>query len=300
MPFSHVLLALCVIAIWGINFVVIQIGLRELPPIFLTFLRFFFAAFPAVFFIKRPQIPFKMLFSYAMLMFTLDFAFLFSGMYAGVSSGIASLTLQTQVFFTAILAMIFLKEKLTPWQILGALVAFCGIGLVAINTGGDVNTLGLLLVEFAALSWAGGNLVSKKIGKVDMFSLVVWGSLVAWPPLLLLSFILEYGQWSVESILNVSWLTIGSVAYLVYPVTLFGFAIWSWLLSRHAASTVAPFTLLVPIFGFSSSALILGEGMQGWKIGAGFLIVFGLVINLYGGRLFAFLHTLFSNTQGEK
>lgn len=296
MPFSHVLLALCVIAIWGINFVVIQIGLRELPPIFLTFLRFFFAAFPAVFFIKRPQIPFKMLFAYAMLMFTLDFAFLFSGMYAGVSSGIASLTLQTQVFFTAILAMIFLKEKLTLWQILGALVSFSGIGLVAINTGGDVNTFGLLLVEFAALSWAGGNLVSKKIGKVDMFSLVVWGSLVAWPPLLLLSFILEHGKWSIESILNVSWLTIGSVAYLVYPVTLFGFAIWSWLLSRHAASTVAPFTLLVPIFGFSSSALILGEGMQGWKIGAGFLIVFGLVINLYGGRLFA----LFFNTQAKK
>lgn len=296
MPFSHVLLALSVIAIWGINFVVIQIGLRELPPIFLTFLRFFFAAFPAVFFIKRPQIPFKMLFAYAMLMFTLDFAFLFSGMYAGVSSGIASLTLQTQVFFTAILAMIFLKEKLTSWQILGALVAFCGIGLVAINTGGDVNTLGLLLVEFAALSWAGGNLVSKKIGKVDMFSLVVWGSLVAWPPLLLLSFILEHGKLSVESILNVSWLTIGLVAYLVYPVTLFGFAIWSWLLSRHAASTVAPFTLLVPIFGFSSSALILGEGMQGWKMGAGFLIVSGLVINLYGGKLFA----LFLNTQAKK
>lgn len=296
MPFSHVLLALCVIAIWGINFVVIQIGLRELPPIFLTFLRFFFAAFPAVFFIKRPQIPFKMLFAYAMLMFTLDFAFLFSGMYAGVSSGIASLTLQTQVFFTAILAMVFLKEKLTLWQVLGALVAFSGIGLVAINTGGDVNTLGLLLVEFAALSWAGGNLVSKKIGKVDMFSLVVWGSLVAWPPLLLLSFILEHGKWSIESVLNVSWLTIGSVAYLVYPVTLFGFAIWSWLLSRHAASTVAPFTLLVPIFGFSSSALILGEGMQGWKIGAGFLIVSGLVINLYGGKLFA----LFLNTQAKK
>lgn len=300
MPFSHVLLALCVIAIWGINFVVIQIGLRELPPILLTFLRFFFAAFPAVFFIKRPQIPFKILFAYAMLMFTLDFAFLFSGMYAGVSSGIASLTLQTQVFFTAILAMIFLKEKLTLWQILGALVAFSGIGLVAINTGGDVNTLGLILVEFAALSWAGGNLVSKKIGKVDMFSLVVWGSLVAWPPLLLLSFILEHGKWSIESILNVSWLTIGSVAYLVYPVTLFGFAIWSWLLSRHAASTVAPFTLLVPIFGFSSSALILGEGMQGWKIGAGFLIVFGLVINLYGGRFFASLYALFSKTQDKK
>lgn len=300
MPFSHVLLALSVIAIWGINFVVIQIGLRELPPIFLTFLRFFFASFPVIFFIKRPQIPFKMLLTYAMLMFTLDFAFLFSGMYLGVSSGIASLTLQTQVFFTAILAMIFLKERLTPWQIFGALVAFLGIGLVAMNTGGDVNSFGLLLVEFAALSWAGGNLVSKKIGKVDMFSLVVWGSLVAWPPLLLLSCIFEYRLWSIESILNISWLTIGSVAYLVYPVTLFGFAIWSWLLSRYAASTVAPFTLLVPIFGFSASAIILGEGMQGWKISAGVLIVSGLIINLYGGKLLIYFHSLFLNTKIKK
>ena len=114
MPFKYILLALSVVAIWGINFVVIQVALKEIPPLMLTFLRFFFAAFPAVFFLKRPQnTSWKMLFLYSLTMFVLDFSLLFSGMYVGVSSGIASLSLQTQVFFTAILAVIFLKEKMS-------------------------------------------------------------------------------------------------------------------------------------------------------------------------------------------
>lgn len=287
MPFFHSLLAILVIAFWGVNFVVIQIGLQEVPPILLTFLRFFFATFPAIFFVKRPRIPWKMLFLYGLFMFTLDFALLFTGMYVGVSSGIASLTLQTQVFFTALLAAYFLKERITRWQIFGAILAFLGIGLVGANTGGDVNFFGLFLVELAALSWAAGNLVSKKIGKVEMLPLVIWGSFVAWPPLLLLSLLLEDNLWSLQTLFSLSWQTIGVVAYLVYPVTLFGFAAWSWLLSRHPSSSVAPFTLLVPIFGFSSSAIILGESVPMWKVGAAVLIVSGLVISLYGKVLVA-------------
>lgn len=285
MPFKYILLALSVVAIWGINFVVIQVALKEIPPLMLTFLRFFFAAFPAVFFLKRPQnTSWKMLFLYAMTMFVLDFSLLFSGMYAGVSSGIASLSLQTQVFFTAILAVVFLKEKMSLPKIAGATVAFSGIIFVGFHTGGDVNLLGLVLVEGAALSWAMGNLFSKQIGKVDMLSLVVWGSLLSLPFLLGLSFALEFDYWKVETFSHLSWLSIGSILYLVYPVTLFGFAIWSFLLSRYPATTVAPFTLLVPVFGFSSSALLVGEALPLWKLIAAFLIVSGLVINLYGER----------------
>ena len=287
MPFKYILLALSVVAIWGINFVVIQVALKEIPPLMLTFLRFFFAAFPAVFFLKRPQnTSWKMLFYYSLTMFVLDFSLLFSGMYVGVSSGIASLSLQTQVFFTAILAVIFLKEKMSLPKIVGATVAFSGIVFVGFHTGGDVNLLGLVLVEGAALSWAMGNLFSKQIGKVDMLSLVVWGSLLSLPFLLGLSFVLEVDYWKIETFRHLSWLSIGSIAYLVYPVTLFGFAIWSFLLSRYPATTVAPFTLLVPVFGFSSSALLVGEALPSWKLIAAFLIVSGLIINLYGERFF--------------
>ncbi len=284
MPLTHLLITLILIVIWGLNFVVIQVALQELPPILLTFLRFFFAAFPAVFFLKPPKTSWKLLFSYALTLIILDFCFLFTGMYIGVSAGIASLTLQTQVFFTAILAVIFLKERMSKAQILGALIAFIGVAYVAFNTGGDVNFMGLLLVELAALSWAAGNLVSKKIGRVDMLSLVTWGSLISLPFLLALSFLLESHLWSIETIMNLSWRGIGALAYLVYPVTLFGFAMWSWLLSRHPATVVAPFTLLIPIVGFSSSALLLGESLPLWKIIAGVLVIVGLVINLYGHR----------------
>jgi O-acetylserine/cysteine efflux transporter len=169
-------------------------------------------------------------------------------------------------------------------QILGALIAFVGVAYVAFNTGGDVNFMGLLLVELAALSWAAGNLVSKKIGRVDILSLVTWGSLISLPFLLALSLLLESHLWSMETIINLSWQGIGALAYLVYPVTLFGFAMWSWLLSRHPATVVAPFTLLIPIVGFSASALLLGESLPLWKIIAGVLVIVGLVINLYGHR----------------
>lgn len=281
----HLALAVLVVAIWGFNFVVIKVGLKELPPILLCALRFFLAAFPAVFFIKRPLTPFRNVAAFGLVMFALQFALLFSGMYAGVTAGLASLILQVHVFFTIILAVTFLGEQPSIWQIIGAITSFVGLGLVVTNLGGEISWLGLLLIIAAAASWGVGNLISKKLGKVDMLALVVWGSLVAWPPLLLLSFFLEPSSWNLETISHLSWITIGAVGYIVYPVTLLGFAAWSWLLNHYPAATVAPFTLLVPVFGFTSSTLVLGEPLYPWKVLAAVLIIAGLCINLMGARI---------------
>jgi O-acetylserine/cysteine efflux transporter len=281
----HIALAIMVVAIWGFNFVVIKVGLKELPPILLCALRFFLAAFPAIFFIKRPDAPLRMVVVFGLVMFSLQFALLFSGMHAGTTAGLASLVLQLQVFFTVLLAVIFLAERPSVWQIVGALVSFSGIGLVAANIGGEVSAYGLILIVAAAATWGVGSLISKKLGKVDMLALVVWASFVAWPPLLVLSFFLEQGSWNIGVISHISWLTIGAIGYMVYPVTLLGFGAWSWLFSRYPAATVAPFTLLVPIFGFGTSTLVLGEPLFQWKINAAILVIMGLCINLFGPRL---------------
>lgn len=287
MPIKESLLALSVVVIWGVNFVVIQVALREIPPLLLTFLRFSCVAFPWIFFFKKPQnTSWKLLLAYALSMFVLDFAFLFSGMYVGVSSGIASLALQTQVFFTAALAVIVFKEKMTPAKVLGATIAFFGIVFVGFHTGGDVNLLGLFFVECAALSWAIGNLVSKRIGHVDMLGLVVWGSFISLPFLGVLAYCFESHLWHTEMFTHLSFKSIAALAYLAYPVTFFGFGIWSWLLSCYPATTVAPFTLLVPVVGFTSSALLLQEALPLWKLFAAALIVTGLVVNLYADRWF--------------
>lgn len=285
MRLHHMALAILVVAIWGFNFVVIKVGLKEISPILLCALRFFLAAFPAIFFIKRPAAPLRMVVGFGLVMFSLQFALLFSGMYAGTTAGLASLLLQVQVFFTVLLAVVFLAEKPSIWQIVGALVSFSGIGLVVANLGGEISVYGLILIVAAAASWGLGNLISKKLGKVDMLALVVWGSLVAWPPLLALSFILEHNSWSIESISHISWLTVGAIGYIVYPSTLLGFAAWSWLLSHYPAATVAPFTLLVPVFGFTASIWFLGEPLSQWKINAAALVIVGLCINLLGPRI---------------
>ena len=272
MHLHHIALAIVVAVIWGFNFVMIKAGLDELPPILLCALRFFFAALPAVFFIRRPSIAFRQVAAFGFVMFALQFTLLFFGMAAGTTAGLASLLLQVQVFFTILLAVMFLHEKTSVWQIAGAIISFSGIGLVAANLGGDISALGMGLIIAAAASWGAGNLISKRFGKIDMLALVIWGSFVAWPPLLLVSFIFEQNFWDLEGLSGLTWRSAAAIGYNAYPVTLLGFATWNWLLSHYPAATVAPFSLLVPVFGLTSSAWVMDEPIHPWKIGAAALI----------------------------
>ena len=202
---QHIALAIAVAVIWGFNFVMIKAGLEELPPILLCALRFFFAAFPAVFFIRRPNIAFRQVAVFGLVMFALQFTLLFLGITAGTTAGLASLLLQVQVFFTILLAVMFLHEKPSVWQIARAIISFSGIGLVAANLGGDISALGMGLIIAAAASWGAGNLISKRFGKIDMLALVIWGSFVAWPPLLLVSFIFEQNFLDLEGLSGLTW-----------------------------------------------------------------------------------------------
>lgn len=285
MPASHLLAALAVVVIWGVNFVVIKVGLREVPPLLLAALRFALAAFPAVFLVARPSVPFARIAAYGLVMFSAQFGLLFGGMYLGMPAGLASLALQVHVFFTIALAAAVARERPPAPQLAGALLAFGGIALIASRSAGEATAAGLAMVLLAAFCWGVGNLLSKRIGAVDPLALVVWGSAVAWAPLLAVSLAIE-GPQALMQLSQVSAAGWGSVAYLVYPTTLIGFGVWSFLLKRHPAATVAPFTLLVPIVGFSSATLLLGEPLQGWKLAAGGLVVAGLAVNLLGPRLF--------------
>ena len=176
----HILLAMTIVAIWGVNFAIIKLGLRHVSPLALGVMRFFLAAVPWIFFIPRPNVPLRMIVAYSFMIFALQFGFLFTGMAVGMSAGLASLILQLQVFFTIGLSMVVLGERPTLWQLAGAVLAFCGVGLVAFNVSGDVTLLGLVLLVAAAVSWGGGNVVSKRISQrsasVNVFGLVVWGA----------------------------------------------------------------------------------------------------------------------------
>ena len=289
LPLSHVLLALAVVLVWGSNFVVIKFALAHLPPLFFAVLRFTLAFLPAAFFIKRPAAPWSHLAAYGVLIGAGQFGLLYIAMGHDISPGLASLVIQTQVFFTIGLSMWFAREQIHLYQGAALTLAAVGLGIIIANRGGDVTPFGLVLTLLAAFSWASGNVVSKRSGSVNMLAYVVWSSMFSVPPLLALSLIFE-GPAAIEAGLrNADAITWAAVLYQSVGNTLFGYASWAWLLSRHPAATVTPFALLVPVVGLATAALTVHEPLQSWKLIAAALVMSGLALNIAWPRLrFAF------------
>jgi O-acetylserine/cysteine efflux transporter len=286
MSAPHALLALLVVFVWGTNFVVIKLGLADFPPMLLATLRFAASALPWLFFLKRPAVPWVLMVGIGTLA-GLQFGLLFAAMRADISPGLASLLIQTQVFMTIGLSMVLLRERLHRLQWVGLAFGLAALGLLLSRSGGaaDLTLLGVALVLAAALAWAVANVLARRLGKVDMLAFMVWSSLFAVPPLLGLSLWLD-GWAAIASALAhasfVGWLAVG---WQALGNTLFGFGVWNWLLTQYPAAQVTPMALLVPVFGLSASALALGEPLQSWKLLAALLVMGGLALNVWAGRL---------------
>jgi len=276
MKIQDIFLAILVAFIWGINFVVIKIGLNSFPPLLFTSLRFLFAAFPIVFFVRRDKIGWKWVIPIGIFLGIITFGLLFVGMYEGVSSGLSSIILQVQVPFTIILSILLLKNKPTVVQLIGIILAFCGIGLLVYANYQSSTVVGLVLIVVAGFSWAIANLLMKLAGKIDMFKLIVWISIVPPIPLFLLSLFFEKGQ--IEAITHISILGIGSILFVSWISTIFAFSIWGKLLSKYQAQQITPFALLVPIFGIIFGNILLQEKLDMIEIIACGLVFFGLLI----------------------
>jgi O-acetylserine/cysteine efflux transporter len=283
-------LILAIVALWGFSFVAIKVGLREIPPFALAALRFFLAAVPLVFFIKRPRMPWRFIVGYGFAIGVCQFALLFLGMKLGMPAGLSSVVIQLQIFFTIGLAIAFLGDRLRKEDLLGAAVATIGVVLLGVHKlmAGVTSTLiGFVLVIAAAFAWAVGNVVAKRAAKydADMFSLVVWGSLVPPLPLAVLSFAFEGGADAWTAITSASVLAWGSVLLLAWGATLFGFASWAGLLHRYPTTLVSPFALLIPVSGLASGAIFLNEGLSPLQIAGVVLVLLGLTENVFGTQL---------------
>ena len=309
----HIALAVLVAFIWGVNFTFIAWALESFPPLMLTALRFFFTAVPLVLFLKPPKFN-RTLFIYAIGTFVMQYAFVFTAMHLGASAGLTALLLQVQIFITVLLAYVILGEKVNRMQIIGMLVGVLGLGVIALNLGGDMPLIGFICILIAAIGWSFGNIASKQVSiqaiaqtmqqgtslhtgsltnsknkasALSALALVAWGGLIACVILTLSSLIFESAAWQVTTFTQASlksWLSLG---FIVYISTLVGFGLWSHLLAQNTASKVTPFALLVPVFGMSTSALLMGEVVTWWKMLAMLFILSGLVlanVKISGGK----------------
>ena len=291
------MLALAIVAVWGTNFVVIKISLASFPPFLFAALRYIFALLPMVFFVSKPKVPWTNLCIYGMAVGIGQFGVLYYAINGHISPGLASLVIQTQVFFTIGFAMFFAKEKLRLYQVVAVIVAMIGLGIIAVHTDATTTVLGLALVVVAGFSWGVANTTSRRAGSINMFSYVIWASIFAIPPLLAISWFFE-GGWEVmsTSMASASMAAWTAVLWQAWGNTLFGYAAWGWLLSKHPAALVAPAPLLVPIFGMGASAFFLSEPLPAWKMLAAGMVIAGLLVNLFWPTIKGQIRKQFSET----
>lgn len=286
MPLNHLLLALSVVAIWGTNFVVIRWGLDAFAPYTFAALRYTFSFLPFIFFIPRPAMSWSKLAAFGALIGVGQFGLLFWAMRSDITPGLASLVIQSQVFFTIGMSAMLYRDRLKALQWPAFALAVGGLAIVAshVSAHAGVTAFGVMLVIGAALAWSLCNLIARAAGRVDALGFMVWSSPFAAVPLWIIS-LLQNGAPAIgESLAHaglVAWL---AVAWQAVGNTLFGYGVWNWLLARHPASAVTPTALLVPVFGMTASALALNEGLPMWKLGAAALVMGGLAVNLMATR----------------
>ena len=294
------ILALLVVIVWGANFTVIKLGLAGLPPMLLVALRYTFAAVPAIFFVKRPDIGWKYIIAYGMAVGVGQFSCLFYAMNIGMPAGTSSVILQSQVFFTLIFAAVLLKEHLRIFHALGVIISAIGLFFISGNIGsGQMSSLplgALFLTLLAAAFWGISNIIVRFASKqaaaqgktIDMFGLVVWSSLVPPLPLFIFALILDSPETLLNIVLGLSGQSIFAILYLSFLATLFGFGLWSFLLSKYPAGKVAPLSLLVPITGLITARAVLGEQLMPIQwLGCG-IIILGLIISNFGSTILQF------------
>lgn len=281
MPLRHILLALAVVTLWGLNFLAIHFSLEQFPPLFLVGLRFLVLAIPALLFIPWPGVKVRHLIGYALGFGTIQFFGLYLGMAAGFPAGLASLVLQASAPFTVLLGALFLKEQLTVRRGVGIGIAVAGLVSVGLSRGSIGGWVPFLLVVLGALGWALGNLASRQAQTDKPLSLVMWMTVVPPVPMFALAAVVEGPQQISQALVeSFSVEALPAWAGLLYTVvfgTVVGSGIWVWLMRRHPAGVVAPFSMLVPLVGIVAAWLVLGEVPTWLELIGGVLVIGGVL-----------------------
>jgi O-acetylserine/cysteine efflux transporter len=285
MPFADALALLFVAFVWGFNFVVIAIGLDSYPPLFFSALRFLICALPAVFVLPRPAVSTMRLVALGLVLGVLLFGFLFLGIRAGTPPGLASLLMQAQAFMTVALGAACLKARPSPVNWAALAIGLAGLALIAAERGRSGSVGAMALVLAAALSWATANIMMVRMPRINMLHFMAWMSLVPPLPLLALSLATEGSEAILSALAGSSPVSIGAVVYTGLVSTLGGYGIWGTMLQRHSPAAVAPFALLVPVFGLASAALVLGERLERSEAIGSLLVILALAVNVWEAPL---------------
>lgn len=276
MSLRHSLLAILVMIVWGANFVVIDKGLDDVPPLVFLAMRFTLVALPLVCFVSRPQAGWRVVAAVGTFMGLGQFGLLYIALELGMPAGLASLVLQAQVIFTIVIASVVLKERPTRRQLVGAVIGTVGLAVVVVAHGTTAPVVPVLVMLGAAMSWAIGNVVSRRAGVASGLSLVVWSALVVPIPALLLALLVDGGDEVGRALTQLSGTAIASTAFTAIGASVIGYGVWNSLLARYPASAVVPFVLLVPVVGIATAWIVQDEVPTALELIGGVVMIAGV------------------------
>ncbi len=281
-------LAVLVAVIWGTNFVAIRTGLDSVPPLLFLAVRFVVVCVPAVFFVRRPGLPWRDLALIGLFTSLGQFALMYLALELGMPPGLSSLVLQAQVLLTVVIAALWLRERPSAVQRIGVALGGAGLLTIAAGRGLSAPLLPLVVLVLAAVSWAVGNVLTRRAGALSGpgsgLGVTVWSGLVVPVPALALSLVFEGPAAIGHALGNLQWSAVLSTAYTAYLSSLVGYGIWNTLLSRHPVARVTPFAMLVPVFGMAAAALVYDERPHVLELVGGMVLLPGVAVAVLRGR----------------
>jgi O-acetylserine/cysteine efflux transporter len=272
------LLVVLVMFIWGVNFSMIRLGVSEVNPLIATAARFSLAIVPMIFFVRRPDVKWRYLVAYGVTFGVGVWGMASWSITMGLSSGMSSVLLQTNVLFGVLVGVFLYKDSITAAKSLGLALAFIGLLTSIIATNGNVTFAGLVLILIAAVSWTSIGVIVKTAQVKQAFAFNLWGMLFAPVPLLLLSVLVNGVDVIGETIEVWSWNVTYAVLFQAYPTTLFGYWVWNKMLLKYPFSTVAPLTLLTPVFALVSGYLAFSERLSSAQLCSCVLFLVGIML----------------------
>lgn len=285
MNIKDIFLAVLVTLLWGTNFVAIKLSLVSFPPFLQLTLRFIFACFPLIFFIKKPTCSKVLILKFSLLIWICQLSGIALGLYLGMPAGLCSLLMQTQTIFTVLLSSIFFYYKPKKLELAGIALAFIGVTMIALHGKGQFSWEAFFLVLFAAFSVSMGNLLFKdQSQKTNMLSLIIWSCLIPPIPMFFTSFFVDGWENICVACLTFKWSSLFAIIYSSFFATIVATTSYVYLLKKYEPAQIVPFTMLTPIFGALASTFILGERLsQECFIAASFILI-GLFVNQYAKR----------------
>lgn len=273
MQIRHYFYALVVTFCWGANFVASVKGLEHFSPFFMLSLRFFAVGLILLPFYWRRSIRWTFVSQMAFVLGTLHFGGVFGAMAYGIDIPTAVITVQLGVPFSCMLSAMLFKDRLGPWRTGGLVVAFLGMILIAGTPNVVQHFIPFLMVMAAAFCWAVSNVMMKREGAVNVMELICWQSLVSSGMLLLVSLIFEQNQW--HQLITVPPLVVLALSFSALVSTIIAYGLWYHLLNHCDVSRIAPFNLLVPVFGIGVGQIFYPKELDA-------KIIIGSLITLVG------------------